>query len=292
MGAISFGLCAALAWGIHDILVRHVSQKLGILISLISVLIFGAIAQSLMVGTFGQPSNVSLEGLLLSAAAGGAFSIACIGHYKAFQRGPVRLVAPVIGCYAVLAFLVAALSGKTVLLPQWIALFVLIIGIALVARSSENDSEVSDHPDRNATAKTLIYCLMAMAGFAVTFELGQRASAIDDPLSTSLITRLVTISIIGSVLWFQIQKQNGSFNWPDRSTLLILAGMGILDAIALGVVLAAGIFARPEFASAASSIFGLVTVILAWLFMREKINLVQWSGIAAVFAAIAYLASA
>jgi drug/metabolite transporter (DMT)-like permease len=290
--AISFGLCAALAWGIHDILVRYVSQKLGILISLFSVLMFGAIAQTLMVGIFGRPSNVSTDGLLLSAAAGGVFSIACIGHYKAFQHGPVRLVAPVIGCYAALAFIIAAIAGKPVLVPQWIALVVLIFGIALVARSSENNTDAGQHPDEKAIGKTLMYCFMAMVGFAITFELGQRASAIDDPLSSSLITRSVTIMIIGVILWLQVKKQNGPFIGPDRSTLFVLAGMGILDAIALGVVLAAGIFPRPEFASAASSIFGLVTVILAWFFMREKINLVQWSGIAAVFAAIAYLASA
>ena len=59
---------------------------------------------------------------------------------------------------------------------------------------------------------------------------------------------------------------------PDGKTWMILAGMGVLDALALGVVLAAGSFDRPEFASAGASTFGLVTVVLAWLFLREKIS--------------------
>ena len=292
MGAISFGLCAALAWGVHDILVRYVSQKIGILISLLLVLVFGAVAQAILIGLFGQPTNVSSKGIQLSAAAGVVFSVACIGHYKAFQRGPVRLVAPVIGCYAALAFVIAAVSGKVVSTPQWFALIVLIAGIGLVARSSETNLDEETDPDAYPVGKTLIYCLMAMIGFATTFELGQRASAQDDPFSSSLITRCITILIVSALLIFQTRKQTTHFVWPDKSTLLVLVGMGILDAIALGVVLAAGIFPRPEFASAASSIFGLVTVVLAWAFMRERINSIQWTGIAAVFGAIAYLASA
>ena len=264
------------------------SQKLGILVSLFSVLIFGAIAQLLLVGIFGVPSNISVPGFWLSIAAGVVFSIACIGHYKAFQRGPVRLVAPLIGCYPVLAFSIAASTGKSVSLLQWGALVVLIVGIGLVARSSTEETEESSY----SVGRTLLYCIMAMVGFAITFELGQRASALDDPLTSSLVTRIVTIAIIAVLLVLQIKKQSAPTIRPDKSALLILALMGMLDATALGVVLAAGIFPRPEFASAASSTFGLVTVILAWLFLREKINLIQWAGIASVFGAIAYLASA
>ena len=286
MGAVGFGLCAALAWGIHDILIRYVSQKLGILVSLFSVLVFGAIAQVFMVGMFGDYANMSHDGIWLSIGAGLVFSVACIGHYNAFQRGPVRLVAPIIGCYPILAFGIAAISGKPVLVLQWVALITLIVGIALVARSS--DKEESSH----AVGKTLLYCAMAMVSFAITFELGQRASAVGDPLTSSLITRIVTIAVIGILLGVQISRQDGAIILPEGRTLMVLALMGALDAIALGVVLAAGVFPRPEFATAASSIFGLVTVILAWIFMREKINLIQWIGVAGVFSAIAYLASA
>lgn len=287
MIAISFGLCAAFAWGIHDILIRYISQKLGILVSLFSVLVFGALAQSFLAGVLGTPSDLSQDGLGLSLAAGVAFSFACIGHYNAFQRGPVRLVAPIIGCYPVLAFAFAAANDKAMSPLQWFSLAVLIFGIALVARSSDKQVEDASY----SINKTLFYCVMAMVGFAITFELGQRASAVGDPLYSSLITRTTTIAIIGALLINQNRKSGNKFVRLEPRALVVLAFMGVLDAIALGLVLSAGTLQSPELTSAASSIFGLITVVLGWMFMREKVNIIQWAGIAAVFSAIAYLAS-
>jgi len=287
LGAVTFGLAAALAWGVHDILIRYVSQKLGILVSLFAVLVFGGIAQSLMVLSFGAPTQVSNQGLWLSLAAGVTFTIASIGHYNAFQRGPVKLVAPIIGCYPVLAFAMAAATGAEISPLHWAALVALIIGIGLVARSSEEPSEEVAY----STGKTLAYCVMAMVGFAVTFELGQRASAIDDPLTSGLVTRIVTTGLVGIMLIHHIRTSDPKVSFFPKNSLWVLALMGMLDAAALGMVLASGIFDRPEFASAASSVFGLVTVILAWIFLREKINKAQWLGIVSVFAAIAYLAA-
>ena len=87
------------------------------------------------------------------------------------------------------------------------------------------------------------------------------------------------------------QRNQGEHQPLPASALATLALMGVLDALALGVVLAAGIFERPEFASAGSSIFGLVTVVLAWLFVSENVSRVQWAGILMVFAAISYLST-
>jgi uncharacterized membrane protein len=65
--------------------------------------------------------------------------------------------------------------------------------------------------------------------------------------------------------------------------------MGVLDATALGLVLLAGGLPHPEFASVASSVFGVVTILLAWAFLRERMTLPQWGGVALIFAGIGYL---
>lgn len=70
----------------------------------------------------------------------------------------------------------------------------------------------------------------------------------------------------------------------------MLALMGALDVLALGAVLAAGAWPRPEFAAAASSVFGLVTILLAWRFLGEPMTGGQWGGVLLVFAAMSYLA--
>jgi len=283
--AIAFGLIAALSWGIHDILVRYVSHTVGILQSLLLVLFFGIIAQIGLLIFSGDYTLVDEHAVWWSIGAGVTFCIACIGHYNAFARGPVRLVAPLIGCFSVLSFLFAALSGTAISLLQWLVIFALVAGIGLVARSSEG-VETSD----DSLAGTIGYCLMAMFGFAITFALGQEASAASNHIITSLITRCVTIFLVGLIFLKVVKQQKSSIFSLSMKSLSILALMGFLDALALDVVLAAGTLERPEFASAASSIFGLVTVLLAWIFLKEAINKIQWLGILIIFSSIAYLA--
>jgi drug/metabolite transporter (DMT)-like permease len=65
--------------------------------------------------------------------------------------------------------------------------------------------------------------------------------------------------------------------------------MGAFDAIALGLVTAAGSLPRAEYASVTSSLFGVLTVLLAAWILKERVRPVQWLGIAAVFSGIATL---
>ncbi len=48
---------------------------------------------------------------------------------------------------------------------------------------------------------------------------------------------------------------------------------------------------HPEYAAVASSIFGIVTILLAWRFLSEAMKPVQWLGVAVVFLGIATLAA-
>ena len=71
--------------------------------------------------------------------------------------------------------------------------------------------------------------------------------------------------------------------WP---TLLF---MGLLDVGGMIAVTAAGSYTRPEFAAVSSSCFGLVTMLLAWRFLKEKLTKAQWAGAAMVFGGIIVL---
>ena len=76
---------------------------------------------------------------------------------------------------------------------------------------------------------------------------------------------------------------------PQRGHFGVLGLMGLLDALALGFVTASGGLPRAEYASVASSLFGVLTVLLAAWFLKEHVRRVQWVGIACVFGGIAGL---
>jgi drug/metabolite transporter (DMT)-like permease len=65
--------------------------------------------------------------------------------------------------------------------------------------------------------------------------------------------------------------------------------MGTLDSTSIALVTLAGGWPHPEYAAVTASMFGIVTVLLAWRFLGEAMRMVQWIGILAAFSGIAIL---
>ena len=103
MNALMLGLIAALCWGIHDVTIRYLSSRVPILAALMTVLFVGAAFQFAALLATGSTFWSHGSGLALSLASGVAFLIASLGLYFAFERGPVRLVAPLIASYPILS---------------------------------------------------------------------------------------------------------------------------------------------------------------------------------------------
>jgi drug/metabolite transporter (DMT)-like permease len=71
--------------------------------------------------------------------------------------------------------------------------------------------------------------------------------------------------------------------WP------VLGAQGLLDAAGYLFLFAGSHGDNPEIAAVAGSAFGAVTTLLARFVLRERIGLVQWGGIAIVFAGVVAL---
>ena len=76
---------------------------------------------------------------------------------------------------------------------------------------------------------------------------------------------------------------------PKARRFLTSLSVQVLSALALGLVTASARLPHPEYAAVAAALFGVLTIILAWRFLGEKVAAVQWAGIAVVFAGIATL---
>ncbi len=276
--SLILGMVAALAWGIHDLCVRHVSQTTGIFASIITVLFLGlVIVAPFSAWHWGGP--MGRGALTLSLVSGGMFGLAAIALYKAFAIGPVRLVAPIIGAYPVLSVGWATAQGSPVTLQQWMAVGLVIAGVGYVAATSEEDT-----PGAGTTGPAITWSILAGTLFAITFALGQAAAAQGGEIALQAPTRLaalLTVLIIAVVARVPLL--------PPKAQVWILAIMGTLDAIALGCVISAGSMDNPEFAAVAASTFGVITIVLAAIFLRERISFAQGAAVAVVFAAIAYL---
>ena len=278
--AVTMGLLAAVAWGIHDFSVRLASREQPIMITLLSVLFFGMLFQILLIVWTGEFAALPADAVSLSVFSGVCFLIASISLYVAFKRGPVKLVAPIIGGYPVISLFLASLNGTVTHVTQWGAVLVILAGIACVAISADDDDQVDLD-----MSPTITVAALAAVSFALTFELGQTAAAFADERLSVAITRLVALGLL-LIIMLAMRKSI----LPDVKTVPLLAFMGLMDTLALFCVLSAGGMDDAHFASATSSVFGLVTVLLSWLFLREKLSIPQGVGVALAFGGIAYLA--
>lgn len=277
--SLILGLCAALAWGIHDICVRYVSQKGGILVALTTVLIAGCFVLAPISMAYGDWSGMTRTSLWYAALSGAIYLLGCIGLYKAFAIGPVRLVAPIIGAYPILSFLWAGLSGQTINISQWLAVGAVVLGVALVGILSKSDETESN------TLSAVLWALLGAGGFATAFAIGHIATQAGSELPVILASRFTAaLGALILLLW------TVGFTFPDRQSWPFLGAMAVLDTTAHSIVVGAGNLDRPEYAAVAASMFGMITVTLAWAFLKEAMSAGQWLGVIIAFASIGYLA--
>lgn len=280
MSALALGLIAALCWGIHDITIRYLSRSVPLLAALLTVLLVGAVFQLGAILILGESIRVPMQALWLAIGAGISFLVASLGLYFAFERGPVRLVAPLIASYPILSVSFAVLLGAQITFAQIVAVLAIVVGVGIVAALSDGSDD-----DTPPIWPTIGLSLIAAAGFASTFKLGQLAALAGPELPTTMVARLTAL-----VLLIIVVLLRGARSWPGRRALFPLFVMGTLDGVALMAVISAAPLPNPEYAAVASSTFGLLTILLAWLFLREKMSLSQWGGCILAFSGVAYLA--
>ena len=280
MNTLALGMIAALCWGFHDICVRFLSQKTPLSACIFTVLLTGLVFHLGLMGVTGGFAPLPAEAMWLSIGAGGFFVLATFGLYHAFKRGPVRLVAPLIASYPILSVGHAAANGTVITPLQWFAVAAIVLGVATVAALS--DTSTGEAPPKGPT---ILFSLISAVGFAGTFALGQHAAELSGEMPTTLVTRILAVGLtILILLAFKLPF------WPGKRALPLLIAMGIADGIALLCVLAAGSLPDPQYAAVTSSMFGLLTILLAWFLLKERMSLHQWGGCIVAFCGVGYLA--
>lgn len=279
MNALALGLLAALAWGVHDLCVRYVSQRTSTLSALASVLAIGAMLVLPVAVWHGDWQAMTATAYGYAALSGLLFGLAGFGLYKAFEIGPVRLVAPVVGAYPVLTLVFAGVAGATVTGAHWLAALAVISGIGIVGvLTRAGDSSGS-------RGLAVIWAVLSAAGFAGTFAAGQYAARAGADLPVLMATRTCALVF---VLLLVLAGRAGMQGIARQ--LPLLAAMGALDAVALGAVMLAANLPNPQFAAVVAATFGVITIILASLLFKERMRGGQWIGVALTFAGIGYLA--
>ena len=277
---ITFGFVAAICWGLHDFLVRFIVKKVNIISALFYTNLIGILFLAVFFFLSEQNIILNVTFIFISIIYGILFFIATYGLYRAFDGGPVFVAAPIICSYPILSLIYAAILTTSPKPHQWLLSLIVVFGIFLtVYTKKENMDKV-----KTVKLETIYWSILSAIFFSLSFQLGQNQIINSNEIISNLIARTSSIMVLVFLFANHIKFKSIKPNY-----IIILILMGIVDTLALLIMVYSGNFNHPEFSSVSASTFGLITILLVCFFYKEKLNFIQISGISLVFSSIAIL---
>lgn len=310
---IVFGLTAALCCGVADFCARGSARAGGTFLTLFYIQIVAVLALLAVAVPLGLVRLAGLTPPLLLAAVGINLSI-LVGAgllYRAFAVGTLALVSPIAASFAALTTALALVSGERPHAAQLAGIALTLIGVTLSsslpgagagAESKKAAAHARSH-GRWRPAPGLLEALASLVVFGVAYWALRYVVAALGGVSTAFLGKvgdLVALSVIGLVGTLIAHRaaagtpgrSPGQLPWnalrvPPRPFWLFLVPTALLDTAA-NIAYNVGISqALTAVVSVLSSLFSAVTVLLAWIFLRERLGRWQWAGVVAIFGGIA-----
>lgn len=272
---IALALGAAVAYGASDFVGGFLSKKAAaVLVVLLSQ--FASLAMLFLVTPLFD-NELTLEAIAWGAAAGVAGGVGAALLYRGLANGQMSVVAPI---SAVLAAGIPVVFGLTTgERPGAIALAGVGLGLVAVVAVSQAPS-----PEGIQARSGLLEALGAGTGFGVFFVLLERSPE-DSGLWPLIGMRFSMMALMATLL--VIAKTPRA--WPKISPLQ-LAGLGLLNGLADLLYLLATREGLLALVAVITSFYPAATVVLAAVFLRERMTRPQAAGLAFAGVSVALIA--
>lgn len=238
------------------IAVTAVSQVFGLLIGVSIVLISSS---------WLSPS-LSWDSYFISGVFAGLLGfIGLVAFYTGLATGRMGVVAPISALSVTIPLTIAFINGEKPNTGQLIGM-----GVALTGAFFASGPEIKG----GVTIKPIIFAVIAAFGFgsAVTFiARGSETSAI----MTMTTMRLATLMV--ALLLFARYRTIGGFTKKDLPILIAIGGADFMANLLLGVATTKGLV---SLAVVLGSLYPIVTALLAFRLLHERLHKVQYLGIA------------
>jgi len=280
MGVL-FGVLAACCWGLGDFLITLLTRRVGTARALIAIQFLSLAAWSLLL--LWRPASLgggpALWLLVLGTALCHVLGLAFV--YRAFEVGTLSIVSPISAGFAVVTALLSLASGER---PPAVALLgagLLIAGAVLATRSTSVAGPT--RLDWKGVPEAILSALAFGTMFWLFYFFVQPKLGYAWPLV------LLKAAAVGSSLfaYLSTRRSQGSPRPALGMGVVLLAlGAAAADTLAwLAYIWGTGT-SYATIVTALASLFSVVTVLLAWRFLRERLAAHQWTGVAAILLGI------
>lgn len=285
MNPVILGSLAALCLGTLDFAAGKTSRSIGSIRVVAAVTLFGLVLITLSLFAFSEVPVITRADIYWPLVAGAALALSTLALFAAIALGPVSLAVPVAMSYPATIVLLGMVAGHMPTLLQLLFIGAVLGGAFLVA-VAEPDNEAAANETPGPRRRTIIFALLAHLIFIVAILAGQKAAVLFDELQSVWISRLAGSAVMLPLLFIRPEPLR-----PQVRYLPVLFLMGLLDVVATTLLFAAGKTDQPELAAVCATASGAITIVLAWIFFKEKIVYLRWIGIAVTFLGVAALSA-
>ena len=273
--ATLLALISSVLWGSADfeggrlskkhpaISVLGVSQVIGLLTGIIIIIIsHGWVAPSISHASYLIPG--------IFAGISGYLGLICL--YAGLSTGRMGVVSPISALSAIIPLGYAIYNGDRLSTITTIGVVMALMG-AFCASGPELN--------KGLPIKPLILAFGAMLGFGIALifmSIGSKSSALMTMTTMRATTALFTIAV---AIRF---RSLGKFSKIEYPTLLFIGSADFLANLLLGIACTKGLV---SLAMVLGSLYPIITVVMAFKFLHERLHKVQYVGVAFAVAGVA-----
>lgn len=301
MLGIVLALGASVCWGSGDFLGGLTTRRASLWAVIVGSQAVGLVGAALVTVLTGHawPGFAAVWPVLLGGVAS-VIAISCF--YKALAIGSMSIVAPISATNAMIPFLVGLALGERPSAAQLAGVVLAAVGVVLVAseRARAGDTigaaalpnepaiepaALGARPEGRNQRRAIVLSLVAAVCMGLVL-VGYDATARHDALWAMLGGRMSSATIF--LIVFLVLRPRVELR---RSAVPFIVAVGLLDTGANGLFALATTQGYLSIVAVIGSVYPVVTVILAYAVLRERLARHQLAGAAATLAGIALIAA-
>lgn len=273
--ATILALVSSLSWGTADFIGGQISKRYPAFFVVGVSQAFGLLLM-LVVATVTDSWGLPMDWLPWAVLASVSGFTGLGLFYAAMSTGAVGVVSPITALGGLGPIILGLVRGDEPSTVQYLGLLVALIGVVL-ASGPELSGDTGARPVVLAIAATILFgiCLMAIA-------LGSQTSAVMT-MTGMRLTTVTALCVVGLIAVLRGRRQHVR----DARDAGLLAAIGVLDVSAnlfYGIATSMGVLAL---VSVLGSVYPVVTVLLAWKFLGERLKVIQYVGVALALGGVA-----
>lgn len=270
-----FMIGAMVSWGTGDFCGGLISKRHSVYSVLLTAQLISILPLLILVLLFEK--TLLFQDIVFGSLSGLGGMIGLLHLYKGLAQGRMVIVAPLTAMImCIIPVLVGIMIDGVATVLQMGGFMIALMAIWLVS---------SDGRRLSVTILELRLAVIAgvtMGGACIAIDQGTGQTV----LGLTLVARITSISLL--LLYVIHQKQ---WRTPKPEFLPLIATAGLCDVLGNYCFTTAVLAGRLDVATMVSSLYPVVTIALAWLVLKERLQMRQWSGIFSALLAIVLITS-